>query len=193
VNVAEFLRSLNVFDILVVLVMFAFFIVGYIQGTIRRLLGIASIVFSFLVAANLRDPLGGFFAANWTQFPDEYSYMLAFGLVFGVAVVGFSITIQAFYTKVDLFEKYPSIDEVRGGLLGVLQGMIILGAIIVILDSFFLLPGIAPSAGEIPALRELFKTVDPSGTAVLYRDSLIPAFFAVFGLLLPDGVKAVYS
>jgi hypothetical protein len=109
-----------------------------------------------------------------------------------VAVVGFSFTIQAFYTKVDLFEKYPAIDEVLGGLLGVVQGLIILGAVIVILDSFFLLQGIAPSDGEIPALRELFKAIDPSGTAVLYRDTLIPAFFAIVGLLLPDGVKAVY-
>lgn len=192
-NVAEFLQSLNVFDLLVVLVMFAFFIVGYIQGTIRRLLGIASILFSFLLAANLRDPLGSFFAANWTQYEREYSFMIAFGVVFGVAVLGFSLTIQTFYAKVELFEKYPVIDEVLGGLLGIVQGMVILGAVIAILDSFFLLPGVAPRASELPTLRELHQAIDPSGTAILFRQSLLPAFFAVFGPLLPEAVKDFYG
>jgi membrane protein required for colicin V production len=192
VNVAEFLRSLNVFDLVVVLVMFAFFIVGYIQGTIRRLLGIASILFSFLLAANLRDPLGGFFAANWTQFGPEYSYLIAFGVVFALAVIGFSLTIQTFYTKVELFEKYPIVDEILGGVLGILQGVIILGAIIAILDSFFLVPGIAPDSDELPFLRALFDALNPSGTALLYRDTLLPAFFAVFGPLLPEVIREQY-
>jgi membrane protein required for colicin V production len=192
VNVAEFLRSLNVFDLVVVLVMFAFFIVGYIQGTIRRLLGIASILFSFLLAANLRDPLGGFFAANWTQFGAEYSYLIAFGVVFAIAVVGFSLTIQTFYTKVELFEKYPVVDEILGGVLGILQGMIILGAIIAILDSFFLVPGIPPDSDELPFLRALFDALNPSGAALLYRDTLLPAFFAVFGPLLPEVIREQY-
>jgi membrane protein required for colicin V production len=192
VNVAEFLRSLNVFDLVVVLVMFAFFIVGYIQGTIRRLLGIASILFSFLVAANLRDPLGGFFAANWTQFGPEYSYLIAFGVVFTLAVIGFSLTIQAFYTKVELFEKYPVVDEVLGGLLGILQGMIILGAIIAILDSFFLVPNIAPDSDELPFLRALHEAFNGSGTALLYRETLLPVFFAIFGPLLPEAIRDQY-
>jgi membrane protein required for colicin V production len=192
VNVAEFLRSLNVFDLVVVLVMFAFFIVGYIQGTIRRLLGIASILFSFLLAANLRDPLGGFFAANWTQFGPEYSYLIAFGVVFALAVIGFSLTIQTFYTKVELFEKYPVADEILGGVLGILQGMIILGAIIAILDSFFLVPGIPPDSDELPFLRTFFDAYNPSGTALLYRDTLLPAFFAVFGPLLPEIIRDQY-
>lgn len=192
-NVAEFLRSLNVFDLVVVLVMFAFFVVGYIQGTIRRLLGIASILFSFLVAANLRDPLGDFFAANWTQFGPEYSHLIAFGVVFVTAVVGFSLTIQTLYTKVELFEKYPVVDEVLGGLLGVLQGLIILGAIIAILDSFFLVPGIAPDSDELPFLRTLHEALDGSGTALLYRDALLPAFFAIFGPLLPEWIREQYG
>jgi membrane protein required for colicin V production len=193
VNVAEFLRSLNVFDLLVVLVMFAFFIVGYIQGTIRRLLGIASILFSFLLAANLRDPLGGFFADNWTHLETQYSYMIAFGVVFAVAVLGFSLTIQTFYTKVELSERYPVVDEIVGGLLGILQGMVLLGAVIAILDSFFLLPGIPERSTELPFLRALFDVYDGSGTSLLFRETLLPAFFAIFGPLLPDVIAEQYG
>jgi len=60
VNIGDFLNSQNVFDLLVVLGLLGMFVLGYIQGTIRRLLGIASILFSLLLGAQLRAPLGTF-------------------------------------------------------------------------------------------------------------------------------------
>ena len=192
-NIAEFLKSINTFDLLVILLLFAMFILGFIQGTIRRLLGIASILFSFFLAAQLQGPLGDFLAANWRQFDPAYSAMIGFATVFVGASVAFALVIQAFYTKVPLFERYTIIDEVLGGLLGVLQGVLILGAVIVILDSFFRIPGIAPRDTELPLLRDIFNAYDHSGTAVLFRESLIPAFFAVFGLLVPDRIKVFFQ
>lgn len=192
-NVAEFLRSIQIVDLLVLLVVFSLFIVGYIQGTIRRLLGIASIVFSFLVAANLRDPLGGFFAANWSHLPTDYSYFVAFGVVFVIGVLGFSLIIQTLYTKVELFEKYPVIDEVLGGILGAVQAIVLVGAVVVILDSYFRLPGAEfTSPNELPFLRALWDALDPSGTAILFRDTLVPAFMAVSAPLLPEAVTRFY-
>jgi uncharacterized membrane protein required for colicin V production len=193
VDIAQFVRSINTFDLLVVLVMFALFILGFIQGTIRRLLGIASILFSFLVAANLRGPLGGYLAANWTQFPPDYGVMLGFGFVFVLGVVVFSLLIQTLYKKAPLFEKYTVVDEVIGGLLGILQGAILLGASIIILDTFFRIPGIAPSGGELPFLRAYFQAYDSSATADIFRHSLIPAFLAITGPLVPSGIKAFFA
>jgi hypothetical protein len=112
--------------------------------------------------------------------------------VFVAAVVGFSLTIQTFYTKLELSEKYPVVDEMLGGVLGILQGMIILGAMIAILDSFFLVPGIAPDSDELPFLRTLHEAFNPSGTALLYRETLMPAFLAVVGPLLPEAIRDLY-
>ena len=39
-NFVEFFNSLNIFDLLVVLFLFGMFVLGYIQGTIRRLVGL---------------------------------------------------------------------------------------------------------------------------------------------------------
>jgi uncharacterized membrane protein required for colicin V production len=192
VNIAEFLRSINVFDLFIVLVFFGMFILGFIQGTIRRLLGIASILFSFLLAANLQGPLGDFLAANWTQFDPAYSVMIGFGTVFVAASIAFTLVIQAFYTKVPLFEKYTFIDEILGGLLGVVQAALILGAMIVILDSFFQIPGIAQRDTELPFLRDIYNAYTNSGTAVLFRDTLIPAFFAIFGFIIPDEIEVFF-
>ena len=192
-NIAEFLRSINLFDLLIVLLLFGMFILGFIQGTIRRLLGIASILFSFLLAANLQGPLGDFLAHNWTQFEPQYAVMVGFGTVFVAASIAFTLVIQAYYTKLPLFEKYTFIDEILGGLLGVLQGVIILGAMIIILDSFFAVPGLPKRDTELPVLRDIYNAYTNSGTAVLFRETLIPVFFAIFGFIIPDRIKVLYS
>ncbi len=192
-DIAEILRSIDPFDLLVLLILAALFILGYIQGTIRRLLGIASLLFSFLLAANLRGPLGDFLVANWTQFPPEYSRMVGFGTLFVAASLAFSLVIQAFYRRVPLFDKYTVVDELLGGLLGILQGVILLGAMIVILDSFFRISGIAPRTGELPFLREIFNAYDGSITASIFRSALIPAFMAITGPFIPNDLRSLFT
>jgi uncharacterized membrane protein required for colicin V production len=197
VNIAETIRSINPFDLVVVLVLFAFFILGFMQGTIRRLLGIAAIVLSFILAANLRQPLGDFLKANWTQFPPDYAVMVGFGTVFVAAMVASTLVIQSFYQKVPLFAKHPVIDELLGGLLGIVQGVVILGAVIIILDTWFTMPGQPARDNELPGLRAIYEAYDPPGapvsqTALIYRDALVPGFLAVTGPIMPEALRAFY-
>ena len=76
------MESIEPFDLVVFLGLFAMFIVGYAQGIVRRLLGIGAILFSLGLAAQLRNSVGGYLAEQWNQFPDEYAKMLGFGIVF---------------------------------------------------------------------------------------------------------------
>ena len=50
-----FISGLTSFDFVFFLILFGFFVLGFAQGTIRRLLGLGALMFSFLFAANLRD------------------------------------------------------------------------------------------------------------------------------------------
>jgi uncharacterized membrane protein required for colicin V production len=198
VNIAEYIRSINPFDLVIVLILFAFFILGFIQGTIRRLLGIAAILFSFIFAANVREPLGNFLKENWTQFPQQYAVMVGFGTVFIAAMVSSTLVIQTYYRKMPLFEKYTVVDELLGGMLGIVQGALILGAMIVILDTYFTIPGQPARDNELPALREIYEAYDPpgpaeSGTAIVFREKLVPGFLAVTGPLMPDALRAFYT
>jgi membrane protein required for colicin V production len=193
VNIGDFLASINRFDVLVVLFLLGMFVLGFFQGTIRRLLGLGSMVFAFLFVANLRDPLGGFLATYWNQFSDEYAIMLGFLILFVAVTIAFTLIIQGFYHKQPLFEKTTFADEVIGGVLGVIQGMFLIGCIIVILDSFFLYQDIPPSSSELPFLRSFHEFLDDSSTAELFRSRLIPGFFSVFGLFIPSGLKSLYN
>lgn len=192
-DIAEFLRSIDLFDLLAILFVFAMFILGVIQGTIRRLLGLAAITFSFLLASQLRDPLGAFLAANWTHLPAEYSYMIGYGVLFVAASVAFSLVIQGFYRPQPLFARATFVDELLGGALGIVQGLVLLGAMIVILDSFYRIPGIAPNPNELGFLRDLFRAYDTSATASLFRTTLVPAFFALLGGFVPDAVRDFFA
>jgi len=187
-----FLASINPFDLLVFFFCFAMFVLGYIQGTIRRLLGLASMLFSFLFAANLRDTLGSYLAANWNQFPDEYAVMLGFLIVFVVATVVFTLVIQGFYHKQSIFKRATFADELIGGVLGVVQALILVLCVIVILDSFFRIPTLPKTEGELPQLRWLYDLMNSSATADVFRTRLIPGFISVFGLLVPQDIKAFY-
>jgi uncharacterized membrane protein required for colicin V production len=191
VNIVDTITSIAPFDWFAAGFIVLMFILGYAQGAIRRLLGIASIVFSFLLASQLRDSLGAFLASSWTQWPREYDYMLAFGFLFVLGAVIFAIVIQVFYKHAPLSENHPVLDELAGGLLGILEALLMLGAGIVVLDSFFRAQ-VAIGDNQIRFLKDLYGAVDASGTARVFRDSLLPAFVTVVGPLVPADIRALF-
>ncbi len=191
-DIGNALTSADLFDVLVILFLFGMFVLGYIQGAIRRILGLASIVFSFLLAGQLRDPLGAFLAKNWTQYAPQYSYMLAYLFVFTFTGILFSVIIQSFYHHQPLFENARFVDEVIGGVLGVLEGLVLIGCGIIILDSYFNVPGLPSAATWLPFLPSIFQAYDQSATAHLFRTTLIPGTFAVIGALIPEDVRALF-
>jgi len=192
VNLGEFLGGVGTVDLLIILYFIGFFVLGFAQGTLRRLIGIGSILFSFLFAANLFDPLGNFLADNWTQFPREYAKMIGFGTVFAVSAVALALVVQSYYKPQQLFRKARFADEILGGILGLLQAAIIFGAVLVILDTFFRIPGLPQDPQELPFLRDFWGGLDHTQFAILYRNTLIPAAFALIGLFVPESIKVFY-
>ena len=191
-DIGAFLGGIRTVDLLIVLYFIAFFVLGFAQGTIRRLIGIGSILFSFLLAANLADPLGRFLGDNWTQFPRQYSYMIGFGTVFAAAAIAFALVVQSYYKPQQLFQKARFADEILGGILGLVQAAIIFGSVLIILDSFFRLPGFAPDPQELPFLRDFWGGLDGSATAALFRSTLIPDPFFLIGFLVPGNIQSLY-
>lgn len=189
------MEGLTAFDLVIVLALLAMFVVGYAQGVMRRLLGIAAITFSLFLAAQARQPVGDYLAREWTTIAPSYSHMVAFGAVFLAAAVTLSIGIQLAYRPAPLFNRYPVLDEIVGGLLGVFQGILILIAIFLILDPHYTQPEIRQTVGigEFGPLRTLFEFLDESLTGVIFRDTIVPVFLAIFGLLIPSDVRDAFA
>jgi uncharacterized membrane protein required for colicin V production len=193
VDVVGFIEGLNLFDILVAFFVAGFFVVGYIQGTLRRALGLAIALVSLLVALNLREPLGAWLAQYWTHLPSSYVYMLAFGGSFLVFYLAGSITAQTFYRRTTLFTKATVIDELVGGILGALQALLLVGVLILVLDSYYSQPGAGADPDEIALFQNIYNFYDASQVVDLFRSSLIPLFFALFGWIVPPDLAETYS
>ena len=185
------LAGVQLADWLIIIFFIGFFVLGFAQGTIRRLIGLASILFSFLLAANLADPIGTFLANNWTDQSPQYSYMVGFLTVFVAASIAFAIVVQGFYRPQPLFEKARFVDELLGGALGVLQAAVILGSFVIILDQFYRL-SVPRTGNELQFLQDFWSFLDGSQIVAFFRSTLIPAFFVLFGFLVPDKIEAMY-
>ncbi len=189
------MERITAFDLVIFLALLAMFVVGYAQGVVRRLLGIGAILFSLFLAAQLRQPVGQYLANQWGTIAQSYSYMVAFGAVFVASAVSISLGIQLSYRPAPLFDKYPVLDEILGGILGVLEGFLILIAILLILDPHYNLPEIreTPGRGEFTFLRTVHDLLDPTLTADILRNSVIPALLAVLGFLFPQDVRDAFA
>ncbi|MGZ6267533.1 MAG: CvpA family protein, partial [Candidatus Limnocylindrales bacterium] len=181
--------SAPVIDAGIFLGLFFFFIVGMMQGSIRRILGIISILFAFLIAANLRDPVGNLLKDNWTQFSPGYNQLLAFVLLFIVGAVASSILIQGFYKRTEIYAKHPIVDDLIGGALGLVQGALLLLVVVIILNSFTL-----PTAqsGDVTFLRNAQDAIHRSTIAGGVKDVLAPPFIHVLSFLLPSDLTTIF-
>jgi uncharacterized membrane protein required for colicin V production len=188
-DIVQTVGSLPLVDLAIFLGMFACFVLGVMQGSIRRLLGIIAILFAFLLAANLREPFGKFLADNWRQFPPEYNRLLAFLLAFVIGSVLLSIVIQGFYKRTELYARRPIVDDIVGGVLGLVQGLLLLVIVVVILDSYKL-PDARP--GDVAILRQVSGMVHDSNICNGIREVLVPPFVHVLGLILPPDLVSLF-
>lgn len=180
------------FDLVVFLALLAMFIVGYAQGIMRRLLGIVAILFALGIAAQLRAPLGDYLAQQWNASKPEYSWMIAFGAVFVGAAIALSLGIQFSYRPAPIINRYPMLDEILGGVLGVLEGLIILAAILIIIDPYFSAFPSQPAA-EFGPIRGLHDFIDDAVSAQVMRDHVIPSVLSWVGFLLPKDVIDTFT
>lgn len=189
-DMADFLKSAPIVDIVILLGLLAALLLGVMQGAIRRILGIMAFAFAFLVAANLRETLGDYLAQNWHQFDLGYNRLLAFTITFVVAAVAASIVIQGFYKRTDLYAKQPIVDDAIGGLLGLTQGLLILTMVVIILNSSVLPP---VQNGDVTPLRDAQDLiVNQSHIAGWIRGAVAPPFVHVWSFLLPADLVSLF-
>ena len=187
-----FLESVNITDVLVVVFLFAMFILGWAQGAVRRLIGIGTMTFSFFLAAQLHLYLGNFLADHWYQYPPSYSYMIAFMTLFVAASIAFALVVQGTYERVTVFARHPVIDELLGGVLGVTQGLLLIMFTVIALDTFYLVIP-AAEAGELPLLRDLWLLMDASLLGHLLHENAIPTFMSATALFVPETVRIIHG
>jgi uncharacterized membrane protein required for colicin V production len=193
VDIAGFFATVNLVDLLIFVYLFGWFVLGYAQGAIRRIVGILTISFSFFLAAQFSVPLGSWLASHWRQFPPGYAEMIGFGALFVAGFIAFALIVQGTYTRVAVFAAHPIIDEILGGILGVIEGGLLLMFVVIILDGYFLTASSTADSAEIPLFRGIWTAINGSWTGAQLHQAIIPAFVTLTGFLLPAGLRAAYG
>jgi len=193
VDIAGFFATVNLADLVLFAYMLGWFVLGFAQGAVRRVVGILTVTFSFFLAAQLNMYFGPFLASHWKQFPTGYPEMLGFGTLFIAGAIAFALIVQGTYKRVAVFAAHPIIDEILGGVLGLVQGGLVLMFVTIILDQFFLFSSSTADANELPLLRPLWTAIDGSWTGALLHNQIIPAFVMLTGFLIPSSIRATYG
>jgi uncharacterized membrane protein required for colicin V production len=188
----QFLRSPDAADLIVLAAFACAFGVGYAHGAIRRLLGLISMTFSFLVAAAISDPLGSFLADYWHDMPSAYSSMVAFLVIFLALVFASAIVIHGQYKRVILFAHKRFVDEVLGGVVGLMEAIAGLTFLAIILDRGFQFDA-AQARSALPDLHNLWVALTMSVTGTVLHSTTIPTFLRFAWILLPGTVRGLYG
>jgi hypothetical protein len=92
-----------------------------------------------------------------------------------------------------VFAKYPIVDEILGGILGVVQGALFLLFITILLDQYYLHTGIPKDDDELGILRDIWNAINGSETGRILHESIIPAFVGIVAFLVPQSVRELYG
>ena len=188
--IEDLLRATTLFDIVVVLVVLGLFVAGWLQGAIRQLLGIATLLVAFVLAGGLRDPLGDFLARNWTYYDRAFNLMIAWLGQWVALSVTFQIALQAFYRRVLIHHRLVIVDEIVGGALGAFQVVLVVTLLTIVINSYYVTITPPVEARDIRWVGDLWTLLEDSAIVGALQDGFIPGIEALLRPLLPADVGA---
>lgn len=180
---------MNAADLVLLLVLAAAAVVGFFQGVIRSLLAIGAWAVSFVLAANLRDPVGRYLASQWTTLSADYVYMLAFGAVALVLLVVLLGAIRVGTRGPKGVTSVPLLDDVLAGALGVLFAALVIGATSVILATFHGPRAVAGTDPEAEWSAQLYAVLQDSSVGRTVIGLVTPVMDVLLGPLTPQVVR----
>jgi uncharacterized membrane protein required for colicin V production len=163
---------------------------GWSSGFVRRLAGLIFIVVSFVLSAYLRPILGGLVNDVFPKIPSQYAEMVGYSAAFSVLVIVFNLFSRAILSRVAVQGLARRTDQLLGVVFGILEGVVLVSALIVILHTYTD-PGGAGGFGDLKILHTVRVAVDDSTIGKLLEDTTVPVVLLLLGPFLPTDIKSV--
>lgn len=180
-----------ILDLLILLVLAIGFVLGFFRGLVRQLLALGAWLVTFVGSAQLRVPLGDWLSGTSTAFTHEYALLLAFLSLFLATFIS-ALLLAELGGAASGLTKYPWLDDVLGGVVGVAVAVLFVVSLVVILDSYFV-PVTVQAVGEVGWLRGIHADVSASSLVDTLREWVIRPLAILLGPLVPEDVRAVMS
>jgi hypothetical protein len=164
---------------------------GWRTGLLHRLAGLAFLVIAFIAGAYLRGPFGGLVTTFLPDVPADYSSLIGYIFVFPVVLAVLHIVSYPFIHRINPRGLTQEVDRALGAVFGFVEGVLILSAVVVILDTYFAGGGGAGSPPGLDTIRSLTASFNSSVTVQLLRSTTVPLVLAVLGPFLPSDISSL--
>ena len=164
---------------------------GWRTGLLRRLIGIGFMIISFVVSAYLRYPIGAIALTFFKNIPTSYANLVGYAIAFPVILAGLHIASAFLLRKVSMTGITKELDQVLGAVVGGVEGILIIAAAIVILDTYFGTGTTLHQYSGVGAIKSFTQAFNASTTVHLLRGSVVPVVLAILGPLLPKDIKTI--
>ena len=165
---------------------------GWRTGLIHRLAGLAFMAISLVAGAYLRGPFGTLATSIFPTISPDYASLVGYAFAFPVVLALLHVVSYRFLKGHRMSGVTSEVDRGLGAFLGFIEGVLILSAVVVILDTYFA-PG-PGSLGNRPGLdvvQGLTAQFNASETVQLLRSTSVPLVLGVLGPLLPSDISAL--
>ena len=169
----------------------AFIYGGYRSGFLKRLFGIAFAIVSLLVTAYIRYPVAAVAATLFKSIPEEYAQLVASIIVFPAVLTIHHVVSRKTIERINVQGLTKQVDGVLGAILGGVEAIVILSALVVIVDAYFGTGSTAIKGISSGPVKDLIAAFNSSETVKILRDTTVPIVLAILGPFLPKDLKSV--
>lgn len=181
------ISGLNWFDLAIIVALAAGIVIGYLQGLLRQVIGLAALYVATVLAAQYFTVVSGWIRAIFPLTPLRFANALGFFiiLVFISSAISWLATDAYRMTKLRMF---PLLDHFGGSVLGLISMVIIITVALPVLG---FASGEALPAGE-PTRILIFQGLQTSKLGPVF-DLLKPTLLRALGPWLPGGLPAIFN
>jgi len=164
---------------------------GYRYGFLKRLFGIGFAIVTLLLTAYLRIPVGAIASGLFPDVPTAYVDLVSSIIIFPIALTILHAISRSMIERINVRGVTKDIDAILGAILGGIEAIVILSALVVIVDAY-LVSGSALVKG-LPSgpISDVVKAFNASETVHLLRQTTVPFLLAILGPFLPKDLKSI--
>ena len=164
---------------------------GFRSGFLKRLFGIVFAVVSLLLTAYFRYPVAAIASTFFKSIPQDYAQLVASIIVFPAVLTILHLISRKTIERINVQGLTKEIDGILGAILGGVEAIVILSALVVIVDAYFGTGATAIKGASSGPLKDLVAAFNASETVKILRDTTVPIVLAILGPFLPKDLKAV--
>jgi membrane protein required for colicin V production len=164
---------------------------GWRSGFIHRLFGLLFMAVAFVVGAYLRGPFGDLANSVFKDIPPDYASLVGYTFAFPVILAVLHIATYPIVHRIQPQGLTKELDRALGALFGFIEATLILSAVVVILDTYFVGGEAAGNRPGINYITDLAASFNASVTVHLLRETTVPLVLALLGPLLPKDISTL--